>query len=76
MPVARRLIAQIPTSDHAEGRLTPMLTEREKLFQGIDDLKKNIGLAWLEVISKPMTAGERQELCTRVESLVRELDNL
>ena len=53
-----------------------MLTEREKLVQDIDDLKKNIGLAWLEVISKPMTAGERQELCTRVESLVRELDNL
>ena len=56
--------------------MTPMLTEREKLVQDIDDLKKNIGLAWLDVISKPMTAGERQELCTRVESLVRELDNL
>jgi len=53
-----------------------MLNEREKLVRDIDGLKESSRLAWLEMISKPMTPGDRQELRKSVESLVRELDNL
>jgi len=54
----------------------PMPSEREKLVRDIDGLKERIRLAWLDMISKPMAAEERQELRKSIDSLVRELDNL
>jgi flagellar hook-associated protein FlgK len=54
----------------------PMPTEREKLVRDIDSLKERVRLAWLDMISKPMTSAERQELRKSIESLVKELDTL
>src|SRR5262249_13002747 len=51
-----------------------MPSERENLVRDIDGLKDSIQLAWFDMISKPMAAGERQELRKSVESLVMELD--
>jgi len=53
-----------------------MPSERENLVRDIDGLKDSIQLAWFDMISKPMAAGERQELRKSVESLVMELDSL
>jgi hypothetical protein len=39
-----------------------MPTEREKLIQDINGLKASICLAWMDMIFKPMTAAEREEL--------------
>ena len=54
----------------------PMPSEREKLRRDIDHLKERIRLAWLDMISKPMAAEERQELRKSIESLIRELNSL
>jgi flagellar hook-associated protein FlgK len=54
----------------------PMPSEREKLARNIEGLKENIQLAWHDMLSKPMTAGERQELRDNIESLVGELNRL
>ena len=54
----------------------PMPSEREKLVRDIDHLKERIRLAWLDMVSEPMAAGERQELRKSLESLVREVDKL
>ena len=54
----------------------PMPSEREKLFRDIEGLKDRIRLAWLDMTSEPMTAGERQGLRNSVESLISELNNL
>jgi hypothetical protein len=53
-----------------------MPTEREKLIRDIDSLKERVRLAWLDMISKPMTSAERQKLRKSIESLVKELDTL
>jgi predicted nucleic acid-binding Zn-ribbon protein len=53
-----------------------MPSEREKLERDIDGLKEKIELAWRDMLSKPMTAGERQELRDSIESLIGELNNL
>jgi len=54
----------------------PMPSERENLVRDIDGLKDRIQLVWRDTLSKPMTAGERQELRDSLESLVSELNNL
>ena len=54
----------------------PMLSEREKLVRDIDGLKDRIQLVWQDMLSKPMTAGQRQELRDSLESLISELNNL
>lgn len=54
----------------------PMLSEREKLVRDIDGLKDRIQLVWQDMLAKPMTAGQRQELRDSVESLISELNNL
>jgi flagellar hook-associated protein FlgK len=54
----------------------PMPTDREKLVRDIDSLKERVRVAWLDMISKPMTSAERQELRKSIESLVKELDTL
>jgi hypothetical protein len=55
----------------------PMLTERrEELIRDINDLKERLRLAWMDIVSKPMTGTERLELCKSVESLAKDLDNL
>jgi hypothetical protein len=36
----------------------PMLTEREELIRDIDGLKERIRLAWMDMVSKPMTAAD------------------
>jgi len=53
-----------------------MPSERENLVRDIDGLKDRIQLVWRDTLSKPMTAGERQELRDSLESLVSELNNL
>ena len=56
--------------------IMPMPSERENLVRDIDGLKDRIQLVWRDTLSKPMTAGERQELRDSLESLVSELNNL
>jgi hypothetical protein len=51
-------------------------TEREKLAQDLKGLRENISLAWVDMISKPMAAGERRELIKNMGSLVEQLDDL
>jgi hypothetical protein len=53
-----------------------MSTERERLVRDINNLKGRVSLVWLDMISKPMTPAERQELRTSIESLLKELDTL
>ena len=53
-----------------------MPTERENLIQDINGLKASICLAWMDMISKRMTAGERLELAQSLDTLVHDLDNL
>ena len=57
-------------------RLVPMPSEREKLVRDINGLKESISVAWMDVISKPMTAAERGELRSSIDSLVKDLDSL
>ena len=54
----------------------PMPSERERLVRDIDGLKERIQLVWHDMLSKPMTVGERQELRDSLESLISELNNL
>jgi SMC interacting uncharacterized protein involved in chromosome segregation len=54
----------------------PMSSEREKLVRDINALKESISLAWVAMISKPMTAAERAELRNSIDSLVKDLDSL
>jgi SMC interacting uncharacterized protein involved in chromosome segregation len=54
----------------------PMSSEREKLVRDINGLKESISLAWMDMISKPMTAAERAELRNSIDSLVKDLDSL
>jgi len=54
----------------------PMPSEREKLVQDINGLKEKISLAWMDMISKPMTGAERGELRKSIDSLVKDLDSL
>ena len=57
-------------------RLVPMPSEREKLVRDINGLKESISVAWMDMISKPMTAAERGELRSSIDSLVKDLDSL
>jgi len=54
----------------------PMPSEREKLVRDINGLKESISVAWMDMISKPMTAAEREELRRSIDSLVKDLDSL
>jgi hypothetical protein len=54
----------------------PMLSEREKLVRDINGLKESIGLAWMDMTSKPMTTAEREELRKCIDSLIKDLDSL
>ena len=54
----------------------PMPSEREKLVRDINSLKESISVAWMDMISKPMTAAEREELRRSIDSLVKDLDSL
>jgi hypothetical protein len=53
-----------------------MPTEREELMRDIDGLKESICLAWMDMLSKPMTGAEREELAQSLDTLVRDLDTL
>jgi uncharacterized coiled-coil DUF342 family protein len=53
-----------------------MPSEREALVQDINGLKESIRLAWMDMISKSMTAAERAELRNSIDSLVKDLDSL
>ena len=53
-----------------------MPSEREKLERDIEGLKERIQLAWHDMLSEQMTAGERQELRDSLESLISDLNNL
>jgi len=53
-----------------------MSTERKRLIRDINNLKERVSLVWLDMISKPITPAERQELRKSIESLVKELDTL
>jgi hypothetical protein len=57
-------------------RLMPMPSKREKLVRDINGLKESISVAWMDMISKPMTAAERGELRSSIDSLVKDLDSL
>ena len=57
-------------------RLMPMSSEREKLVRDINSLKESISVAWMDMISKPMTVAERGELRRSIDSLVKDLDSL
>jgi hypothetical protein len=52
------------------------LTERETLVRDINGLKESIRLAWMDMVSKPMTASERRELRKNIDSLIMRLDDL
>ena len=52
------------------------MNEREKLVRDINTLKESISVAWVDMISKPMTAAERGELRKHIDSLVKDLDSL
>ena len=54
----------------------PMPSERERLVRDIDGLKERIQLVWHDMLSKPMTVGERQELRDSLKSLISELNSL
>jgi predicted nucleic acid-binding Zn-ribbon protein len=54
----------------------PMPSEREKLVRDINSLKESISVAWMDMISKLMTAAEREELRRSIDSLVKDLDSL
>jgi hypothetical protein len=54
----------------------PIPTERQELIRDIDGLKESICLAWMDMISKPMTPAEREELAKSLDTLVKDLDNL
>jgi hypothetical protein len=53
-----------------------MSAERERLVLDINNLKERVSLVWLDMISKPVTRAERQELRKSIESLLKELDTL
>ena len=53
-----------------------MPSEREKLVRDIEGLKDRIRLEWTDILSKPMTAAERQSLRISLETLISELNNL
>jgi hypothetical protein len=53
-----------------------MPAERERLVRDINGLKESVRLAWMDMLSKPMTAAERGELRKSIDSLVKDLDNL
>jgi len=53
-----------------------MPSEREKLVRDINGLKESISLAWMDMISKPMTTVERGELRKSIDSLIKDLDSL
>jgi len=53
-----------------------MSSEREALVRDINGLKESISLAWMDMISKSMTAAERAESRNRIDSLVKDLDRL
>ena len=57
-------------------RLMPMSSEREKLVRDINSLKESVSVAWMDMISKPMTAAELGELRRSIDSLVKDLDSL
>ena len=56
--------------------VTPMATDLERLVRDINSLKERVSLVRLDMISKPITPAERQELRKSIESLVKELDTL
>ena len=66
----------IATAGAVRLRLMPMSNEREKLVRDINSLKESISVAWMDMISKPMTAAERGELRRSIDSLVKDLDSL
>jgi DNA replication protein DnaD len=51
-----------------------MSTERERLIRDVNNLKERVSLVWLDMISKPMTPAERQELRKSIESFLKKLD--
>ena len=53
-----------------------MSTERERLVRDINNLKERVSLVWLEMISKPMTPAEHQQLRKSIESFLKKLDAL
>jgi hypothetical protein len=53
-----------------------MAIERENLIQDINVLKERLSLAWVDMVSKPMTSTERQELRKSIDSLIKDLDRL
>jgi hypothetical protein len=69
-----RRAGYFPQVDHWSPIL--MSTERERLVRDINGLKERVRLEWLEMISKPMSPAERQELRKSIDSLVHELNNL
>jgi hypothetical protein len=42
----------------------------------INVLKERLSLAWVDMVSKPMTPAERQELRKSIDSLIKDLDKL
>jgi len=60
----------------SRSQAAPMPTQREKLVGDINGLKKRIGRAWIDMMSKPMQAVERRELCKSMGSLLEQLDHL
>jgi hypothetical protein len=53
-----------------------MPTQRETLVEDINGLKERIGLAWVDMMSKPMQTLERRELSKSMGSLLEQLDQL
>ncbi len=53
-----------------------MRIERENLIQDINVLKERLSLAWVDMVSKPMTPPERQELRKSIDSLIKDLNKL
>jgi hypothetical protein len=72
----------LPTAAHMPSVFEPNKTigdmpiERENLIQDINVLKERLSLAWVDMVSKPMTPAERQELRKSINSLIKDLDKL
>jgi hypothetical protein len=68
--------ASMPSVFEPNKTIGDMPTERENLIQDMNVLKERLSLAWVDMVSKPMTPAERQELRKSIDSLIADLDKL
>ena len=75
-PPAPKMAGATPPLMRFRTHAALMPTQREKLVEDINGLKERIGLAWIDMMSKPMQTLERRELSKSMGSLLEQLDQL